>query len=413
MGVFSRVQVPAPAEVENKSKPQAIPAAPSHAVIRAATANPIPKSDLPPVAPERPKAPPKAVKKPVDVESILWDALDKHGAKVKRYGADWIRIPAVWRGSREYNVSVHATAGFAIDFPDNAKRLDFNELMELLEHKPGDIQLVSADKINVQNSAQDRRRDAQNLWRKGTDLTRISMASRIARRYLVKRGIPESTISRIAGQIRAVPGEFGGATLLLPIFQPSKEGVMIGVQRIFLNSQSEKYGEDPKRMLGSHFDGDRAGGFLIAGDRTRFQSKEVAVVEGFETGLAVSAATGMPVYVLYTANGVRGVHLDYLSSLGVESVLFAEDNDDPDKHGRRAGQEATDFTAGKMHAMNIPCRRATPVRSMVGNKACDWLDIFVKDRIACARLLLNALPFVPKPKPQPKVRPAMANMYKP
>lgn len=409
MGIFDRVKVVEPVLLSTDPPSPAPVAKPPE--VRPISRRSPPASHLQAVPVAASAAPKGHKEKVVDVESVIWDALGKFGQSVRPSGLDWLRIPAVWRGSREYNISVHRGAGFAIDWSDGGSKIPFEELMKLLEHDPGKVNLTNPNLVKVQHSANNRQRDAIDLWKKGNPLTSVAYASRIGRQYLKNRGIPDDQISRIAAQIRAVPGDFGGVTLVLPIFAPSQKGRMIGVQRIFLNSNAEKYGNDPKKMLGSHFDGDRAGGFLIPGDRTRFTKKEVAVVEGFETGMAVSSATGMPVYCLYTAVGVRAIHLEYLSSLGVESVLFAEDNDDPDKQGRRAGQEATEFMGEKMHTENIPMRRATPPRQLVNGRKCDWLDIWNVDPVACARLLLNAPVFTPKPKPLPTVKPAMMDVF--
>lgn len=352
-------------------------------------------------------------RKPIDVVSALYDALGKYGVKPKLYSQEWARIPAVWRHSLDYNISVNLKSGVTIDFVNNSEPISFKELMSLLEHAPGDVELKKTTGAEIQNNATQRIRDALSIWKKATPLTSDSPPCRVARRYLEEtRGLPGELSKKVYGQIRALQGDYGGVTLVLPIYQPSSNGNIIGIQRIFLTAEGEKYGDRPKAMLGTHFSGNKSGGFLISGDSSRFNKTEIALVEGFETGLAVNIATGMPVYVLYDTNGIKRVCVEYLSSLGVTGVLIAADNDDPDKYGVRAGQDAADDTAGRIiKESGAPVRIALPPRKYTEGKPCDWLNVWNKDPAATARLILSAPAFVAKQEDAPKVRSTMRSIF--
>lgn len=349
----------------------------------------------------------------IDVATALFDALGKFGVKPKMYHADWARIPAVWRGSVDTNIAVNLKSGTTTDWSNN-KNYTFTELMELLEHTPGNVSLMKTTSSEIQNNALQRIRDAQSLWKKGTPLSSETALTRIAKLYLEEtRGIPADFTKRIYSQIRVTQGDYGGAILILPIFSPSFDNKLIGVQRIFLNAEGKKISDRPKAMLGTHFTGTKAGGFLIAGDNTRFHQKEIALVEGFETGLAVHVATGMPVYVLYDTNGLKRVCVEYLSSLGVTSVLIAADNDDPDKYGVRAGQDASKEVAERIiKETSAPTRIALPPRKYTEGKPCDWLNVWNKDPAATSRLILAATPFVADPEEKPQVRTTMRGLFK-
>lgn len=366
--------------------------------------------DSGPKLPSQPKPPePKAE---LSVYDALFKALEKHGVMPKNYGKSWARIPAIWRGSRDFNVSVNLVNGTATDFPDGERRIEFQELMALLEYDPGNVKIGKNDNFVIANDNRRKMLYALNMMKRGMAISTDNAAATVAVKYLRSRGLPDETIALISHQVRAVPGDFGGVIMMSPIYSPRMNGSIISIQRTFLSMDGNQEPERPRAMLGSRFDGDKAGGFLIRGDKSRFNDTWVAVVEGLETGLAVSAATGMPVYVTYNANGISALCVEYLSSLGVTGILIAADNDDPDKYGRRAGQEAANELAERVTADNsCPVKIALPPRKLTNGKKCDWLDIWNIDPIGCGRLLLSAPEFKSSTESIPSLRPGMKNMF--
>lgn len=349
----------------------------------------------------------------ISVLDALYAAMEKHHFVPKIYGQDWARIPAVWRGSRDFNVSVNIKSGTTIDFADDRKQYSFEELMALLEFNPGEVHISRTSGVEIENSALQRVRYSNGLWMKGASLRTPVPETRIARQYLKSRGIPDVVIDRIANDVRVAASDYGGAYLMLPIYQPTKNGKIVGLQRIYLDKDGNKYGEDPKRMIGTHFYRDMACGFLIAGDRERFSSHEVALVEGFETGLAVHAATGMPVYVLYNSNGIKAACIEYLSGLGAQSILIATDNDDPDKYGKRAGQDSSRALATRIvNEHQSPVRIALPPRKYTDGNKSDWLDIWNADPAGTGKMILSAPPFKLEESIEPEVRTRMRGIFK-
>lgn len=352
----------------------------------------------------------------VSVLDKLESALSAHGVRVRRYGRNWVRIPAVWRGSRDPNIAVCLSSGTANDFLHGGERIEFVDLMKLLGSDANNVILRKREHDEVNAERFDRIREATSLWNAGTNLTTDTQLPAACRKYLASRSIPEDIIRRVAPMLRVVKSKYSGLIMLSPIYQPRRNGDLIGVQRTFLTFEGNKNGQDARAMLGAHFDGDQdgaySGGFLIPGDRDRFQENYVAIVEGLETGLAVQAATGMPVYVTYDGGGFSQVNLEYLVGIGAQGIIACIDDDDPDQYGVRAGLAAAQKLAARAHKEfpDLPVHMALPDRKLMNGLKCDWRDLFQRDPIGTSRSLLNAPVYMP-PVPKPIVRPEIKSMF--
>lgn len=350
---------------------------------------------------------PKAESAVVDVYKALGDACAKYGVIPRLYGKHFARIPAVWRGSRDNNISVHLNSGKTTDY-GRGEKMEFSELMELLEHEPGEVSLIKTDRNDIFKTVNQNIAIAQRVWSKGISINKPSQESEVVRKYLVEvRGLPENVVMQFANNIMAVKEKNKDTgeiyyMMVTPIYPPRAErsSRIIGIQRVYLDANGQKIPDRTKAMLGTHiavgynFDRDKAGGVLLPGDAKRYQGKEVALVEGFETGLAVSAATGMPVYVLYDTAGLKAVDIEYLSKLGITGILIAADNDDPDKHGKVAGLDAVNDLGNRILSQYIiPVRVAMPPRKYTSGKPADWLNVWNADKIACGPLIMSAQEF--------------------
>lgn len=344
----------------------------------------------------------------ISVYDALCNALDKHGARPKTHGRTWARIPAVWRHSNSYNISVCLKSGVAVDFADEEKRIEFLELMELLESDITNVHFTKRTHNEVTKEASANMSAALNMLKKSTPISTPKPTSKLIWDYFLSRGLPEDAIKKVADNVRGIYSENGGVTMVSPVYSPRSGNNVISIQRTFLTAEAKKNPEKERALLGSNYVDNKVGGFLIQGDPKRYKGSSLAVCEGLETGMAVYAATGMPVYVVYTAHGMRSLDVEYLSRLGATSLLFCIDNDDPDINMRRAGQDNCEIGASEITANhNIEVRMALPPRQLTNGLKCDWLDIWGIDPIGCTRLLLNAPLYKPKPEKAVTVRPGM------
>jgi hypothetical protein len=310
------------------------------------------------------------------LDALLDAALAPYGHKVKRLGK-WLRIPAVWRGGHDYNVSI-SPAGTWTDFATGEKgsRQDLARLLGL----DGPLPIVASANLKQQihREQRDKARRARALWQKAPTLAASAALGTAAVLYLASRGIPAWVISEISTTVRVTTGNPEHAILLLPIYAPQPPHDLIGLQRIYLDELGHKSGEQPKRMLGLHFYGEVSGGLLLPASRKHCPeaTPPLVICEGFETGLGIYAASGYPVYVAYDAGGVEHVDTHYLHQLAPRRILIAADCDDPDRQGRMRGQEAAMKLASRLRAARLACQVAIPPRDLGGKKGCDWLDVW-------------------------------------
>lgn len=334
----------------------------------------------------------------VDLFEYITTMLAVYGVK-PQHGKRWMRFPAVWRGSNDYNIAANVN-GVVFDHTAQ-RRIPLDELMTLLGDTPDASRLgrafLSRDEIENSNAAKLRR--AKSKWNDAIPLSTPCPAGDACIQYLLNRGIPESVIERNKPYIRASMSE--GLMMLTPIFSPVDKS-LLGVQRYYIDEAGSKripeweinedgknitvQGEKAKMMMGFALHGGMAGGVLIHGDRERFTGRSIGCCEGYETGLAIMAATGMPMYVLYTAGGLERMSLNYLASLGVEEITICGDNDLPDRKGVRRGQQAVGVLADRIiNEIGIMPKAAIPEVS-----GTDWLNAWNADPAQMIDRILNA-----------------------
>lgn len=402
MSLFKRIDVPS----ANAAAPKPMQSAPKTHVALKDLVSKSPETTVKPSAGT-------AESSSISVYDALCTALDKHGERPRTYGRTWARIPAVWRQSNSYNISVCLKSGVAVDFADGEKRIEFLELMELLESDITNVNFTKRTHNEVTKEASANMSAALNMLKKATPISTPKPTSKIIWDYFLSRGLPEDAIKKVADNVRGIYSDNGGVTMLSPVYSPRAGNNTISIQRTFLTADSKKNQDKERALLGSNYVDNKVGGLLIQGDPKRYKGSALAVCEGLETGMAVYAATGMPVYVVYTANGMRSLDVEYLSRLGATSLLFCIDNDDPDMYMRRAGQDSCEIGAREITANHkIEVRMALPPRQLTNGLKCDWLDIWVIDPVGCSRLLLNAPLYKPQPERPVTVRPGMSMFNK-
>lgn len=311
---------------------------------------------------------------------LLDRALAPHGLRPHFYG-QFIRLPAIWSGRRDYCVSV-APNGAWTDFSSGEKgRL--RDLLKLLkiDEDPNRIVLKPVSKEQIEKKQAASMRLARRTWDQGAPVC-AAAEGEIVRRYLKNRGLPEGMLRHIHDIARVRTESADTIVLMLPMFAPCPPYPLIGMQRIFLDHQGHKTGQEPKQMLGVHKYRDNAfAGCLIAADPARVKPQFVTLVlcEGYETGLAIHAASGYAVYVLYDRGGLQGTCTDYLRRLNPQRIIIGADNDDPDSKGNYPGQEAALRLGLRLEHEKIAYQIALPPRSLGGGHGADWLDVWNAD----------------------------------
>lgn len=324
------------------------------------------------------------------IEDFLHSALRPHGV-VPRKISGWYRFPAVWRGSKDFNIAMNDD-GIIYDHT-TSRTMMIAEFMEKVGRPPiKSGKAMPSAGATAYNSTAERIRWAREKWASAIPLNEDEAPSRVGRAYLKSRGIPESVIDRVASGIRASTA--GGAMLVLPIKAPLNgyDGNLsiIGIQRIFLSGDGNKRQGGPngetKMMLGSHMSGMYTGHAIIPPDRERMKGRVIGICEGYETGLAIHAATGMSMFVAYDAGGMEKVDLKYLSHLGVEEIVICGDNDPASKAGIKRGQQAAATLAWRI----VNEAEVTPRMAIPEKEGTDWLDDFVARGNAIASDIIDA-----------------------
>lgn len=329
------------------------------------------------------------------VYEAVCHALNRHGYPRPKYGK-WIRIPAVWRGSKDPNVSVNSETGWTRDFtPDES--YNFATLMDANHLGIPEIRITGTVKkqtrISIKEQIKKSLDSVNQLWDRGVSLNdESSQAARICRKYLSERGIPDGIIQSLGGSVKAI-ALHDGAVMVTPIVE-LKTNKRTGLQRLYLDSNGKKSnGSESRRMIGFHMQGDIAGGFIIGSGGHRL-NRTLLVCEGFETGLALFSATGQTVFVSYNAGGMERIDIESLSKLGYSDIVICGDNDLPDKYGVKRGQKASWVLAARFfNEFNRKVRIAIPFRKKeeFDQKSVDWLDVYRKDRIGCKESIQKSI----------------------
>lgn len=332
------------------------------------------------------------------VYDAVCTALARHGVRAPRNGS-WIRIPAVWRGSNDPNVSVNSESGVVKDWPDNisfsfAVLMDSNHLGSPDIRLSKGVSMAKADRVTVQKSHLERIEDAKKKWDIGESLNSDYGHSAICRHYLKTRGLTKELIDFIGPSVKTIGCNGGGAIMVTPLIS-SVNGMRVGIQRLYLDSNANKMVFDDnsgtRKMMGITLHDGFAAGYLL--DRSRSSlNKNVLICEGFETGCALSAATGLAVYITYSAGGMERVNIDHLSKLGFTEVIICGDNDTRDNKGVMRGHKAAYTLAAKFFdVFQRSVKIAIPTRTAADGKSVDWMDVWKKDPVGTKNAIQKSM----------------------
>jgi len=311
--------------------------------------------------------------------------LEAAGIPVRNGGGGWLRIPAVWRGSSDFNLAVHAQKGIWF-LHSTGESGSWNELVELMGLESDKPTYVAPVTGNALKEKRQRRGMARGLWDQAIPLelpeyrsphpAMVRMQEAVTR-YLRSRGIPEETQKRAAPHLRMAEEDDEAVLLLVPLYAPyPDQNKPAAVQRIRLDSQGRKNpwlspsGEpdSEKRMLGTwktEPDGAAAGLLLPPADLNR--GGPVYLCEGPETALALMAMTREAVWCLASAGGLKAARIAWLWDHGFRHFRIAADND-----RSQTGQKAAEFLQERILQQFPEARVEWACPEKEGE---DWLDV--------------------------------------
>lgn len=180
-------------------------------------------------------------------------------------------------------------------------------------------------------------------------------------RYIAGRGVDVASIpGGVPRSLRFCEQTPVGRTkqqlpaVIAAVTLPTTEGgaAVVAVHRLFVNGDGSGKStelESPKMMLGP------VGGGAVRMGKT-VDGGELVLCEGIETGLAIRAATGWPVWACLSAGGLLAVRIPEAIARSVRRVIVAGDFDDPrvrDDQGRTPmrGQRAAVEAAARLSEM--------------------------------------------------------------
>ncbi len=248
------------------------------------------------------------------------------------------------RGAAPFRYCVH------LDEPQNVQYQDFKRDLSGAWFPNGQAPLdpVERERRRRESEAKRAERDRQIAEKHGKTarwagiLWRRSKPASPAHPYLVRKGVGvhglrfcpmwERRVYDEAGELITVrvPG-----VLLVPMKDAS--GAIWNLQAIFQAPSPEL--ERDKDFLGG---GRKRGLFHWLGQRT----ETVCLAEGYATAATIHEATGYRVFVCFDAGNLPDVAQTVRGLLPDARIVVCADNDEPDKKGRRAGQEKAEQAAG-------------------------------------------------------------------
>lgn len=137
------------------------------------------------------------------------------------------------------------------------------------------------------------------------------------------------------GENRRLVGKFP-----MMLAKVSKDGKAVNLHRTYITPEGEKAPvECPKKLME---------GLGVTGGAIRLTpaGKRLAIAEGIESALAVTAITGIPCWAAISATIMPNV----IVPESVTDVVIFADHDIPDDKGRRAGQEGAKALADRLRA---------------------------------------------------------------
>ncbi len=324
------------------------------------------------------------------------EVLVKAGIRPRAGGSDWWRIPAIWRGSEDYNLAVNRHSG-KWRLHSTGESGTWEELQQLLGIN-GDGTLPVPLRKDPAPFRTDSRKAALQLWSDAFPLRypeeyrspfpALRKWRGAAWAYLGKRGIPLEAVGRYASDIRVIEDGEDAVLLLIPLRAPRDDQALQGVQRIridFTGNKApflDKKGKptEAKRMLGPRQMAEGSTGWWLPALTDRYPER-VLLCEGPETAMGLHAFTDRPVWCLADAGGLLNAALPYLEARGIRSVCVAGDHD-----SNQVGVVAAADLALRIRK-EYPDWRVTvalpPVRDT------DWLDVLKEVGPEAARLVFQ------------------------
>jgi putative DNA primase/helicase len=178
---------------------------------------------------------------------------------------------------------------------------------------------------------------AQALWREAHPLCDCE-ACAPGRRYMTSRGFsswPEAIHFHPACPYRLDDGPLRHTPAILAPVNDHETGYVVSVWRILLTHAGEKIA---RMGLGS-----------VKGRASRLfwaDGPELALAEGVEDALAFAEMSGWPTWAALSADNLAALILP----ARFRRILVAQDNDPPDKRGRRPGPDAAQALARQLLA---------------------------------------------------------------
>lgn len=319
------------------------------------------------------------------MEKTVREVLVQAGIPIRSGGINWLRLPAVWRGSEDYNLAVNRNTGKWI-LHSTKESGTWEELLDLLG-------LGSGNRVQLRKDPPPFRADSKkyalNLWDEAFPLRypeeyrrpfpALQRCREAAWAYLEKRGIPKSAALSYAYDLRVCEDE-DAILLLIPLRAPVVGEPLHGVQRIRIDEAGNKTPfldrkgrptSDSKRMLGPRKTAaGSTGWWLPASPEAEPHPDRVLLCEGPETAMGLQALTGRQVWCLADAGGLLNASVEHLTERGIQSVCIAGDHD-----SNQVGVVAAADLALRLR-QERPNWKVTV--ALPPERDTDWLDILVQ-----------------------------------
>lgn len=327
------------------------------------------------------------------MDKTVREVLIQEGIPFRSGGADWFRIPAVWRGSEDYNLSVNRNTGSWV-LHSTGEHGNWADLVDRLGI--GNDKRVGPLRKDPIPFRRDSKKAAKELWDNAFPLRypeeyrqpfpALKKWRDAAWAYLENRGIPQAAVLTYAPDIR-VYEDNDAVLLLIPLRAPVDGDPLMGVQRIRIDASGhkapflDKKGKptEAKRMLGPRkTETGATGWWLPESPKGVSHPDRVLLCEGPETAMGLQAFTGRQVWCLADAGGLQNASSSYLEKRGIRSVCIAGDND-----SNQVGLIAAADLALRLRTEHPDWRVTVALPS---ERDTDWLDLLMKYGPEQARL---------------------------
>ncbi len=241
----------------------------------------------------------------------------------------------------------HHGAGDGIKLLMTYRDCSFKEAAQFIEEHLGHmpVKAIHRQQQPVVNKKRDEAKVRAGLQKVAHACFRVTRGDAVWKYLMGTRGLELSEIPRAIkihprlgyyerdtkGEKMVKVGEF--PAMIAVISGP--DGAPVSLHRTYLTMSGSKAPvKEPKKVMSMLNSEGKTGGAI----RLYPAGKVLAVAEGVETALAVHKLTGYPVWATISASWMKSLVIPGY----VEKVIVFADNDAPDHHGVRAGQEAAE-----------------------------------------------------------------------